>query len=54
MPRPVPPPPDDDDTPVVVQTTLGPLRLERRTSGPSRGETDDVSAPARTNLGDHS
>jgi hypothetical protein len=54
MPRPVPPPPDDDDIPVVVQTTLGPLRLERRTSGPSRGETDDVSAPARTDPGDNS
>lgn len=46
MPRPMPPPPDDDDIPMVVQTTLGPLRLARRSSGPSRGETDDVSASA--------
>jgi hypothetical protein len=55
MPLPDPlPPNDDDDISVVVQTTLGLIRLGRRAAGPSRGETDDVLPPASTVLKDHS
>jgi hypothetical protein len=36
-------PEDDDDLAGLVQTTLGPFRLERRVAGPSPGEVGDVN-----------
>jgi hypothetical protein len=33
---------DDDDLAGLVQTTLGPFRLERRLCGPSRDDVDHV------------